>query len=213
LSLSTSASNFSVFLISGGSASGGDSVWSDVDGDAVLETDGKKLTIDANVAELGAKARISTDTNSLEFNVGSGSVPEVSIGSDGEVKITSSATNRGLTVNDGTVNTILYNTTGNSGTVGTTTNHDFRLYSNNVPRMTISKGGSLFAQGVWNDTASVGETPNVCVGNDGKLFRSLTTTYSAEEVDKKLAIKDKLIEKLSARLDELEKRVNNGGGK
>ena len=30
---------------------------------AVLETDGKKLTIDANVAELGAKARISTDTN------------------------------------------------------------------------------------------------------------------------------------------------------
>ena len=31
--------------------------------------------------------------------------------------------------------------------------------------------------------------------------------YSAEEVDKKLAIKDKLIEKLSARLDELEKRV------
>ena len=32
----------------------------------------------------------------------------------------------------------------------------------------------------------------------------LPSYYSTEEVDKKLAIKDKLIEKLSARLDELE---------
>jgi len=42
---------------------------------------------------------------------------------------------------------------------------------------------------------------------NGRLYRSTTTSYSAEEVDNKLAIKDKLIEKLSARLDELEKKV------
>ena len=47
----------------------------------------------------------------------------------------------------------------------------------------------------------------VLVGDDGRLFKSTTTFYSTEEVDKKLAIKDKLIEKLSARLDKLEKKV------
>jgi hypothetical protein len=49
--------------------------------------------------------------------------------------------------------------------------------------------------------------PNVAIGTDGQMFKSTATTYTTEEVDKKLAIKDKLIEKLSARLDELEKRV------
>jgi hypothetical protein len=91
--------------------------------------------------------------------------------------------------------------------VGARSNHGLQIITNDQTRMTISREGSLFAPAVWNDTASVGETPNVCVGNDGKLFRSLTTTYSAEEVDKKLAIKDKLIEKLSDRLDKLEKKL------
>ena len=53
--------------------------------------------------------------------------------------------------------------------------------------------------------------PNLTMGVDGNIQRSTTLTYSAEEteaaIDKKLAIKDKLIEKLSARLDELEKRI------
>ena len=53
------------------------SIWSDVDGDAVLETDGKKLTVDANVAELGAKARITTDTGTLELKVGAGDLPDM----------------------------------------------------------------------------------------------------------------------------------------
>ena len=50
-------------------------------------------------------------------------------------------------------------------------------------------------------------TANVHCDNVGNLYYSDTAYYSTEEVDKKLAIKDKLIEKLSARLDELEKRV------
>ena len=66
-------------MVEGGGGSGGSSIWTDVDGDAVLETDGKSLTIDANVAELGAKARITTDTNSLELKVGSGGLPDVTI--------------------------------------------------------------------------------------------------------------------------------------
>ena len=46
------------------------------------------------------------------------------------------------------------------------------------------------------------------ISSNGAIWKSTATTYTAEEVDKKLAIKDKLIEKLSARLDELEKKVN-----
>ena len=55
---------------------------------------------------------------------------------------------------------------------------------------------------------------NVTIENT-RLFGSvtangspLTTTVDVDTaIDKKLAVKDKLIEKLSARLDELEKRV------
>ncbi len=48
---------------------------------------------------------------------------------------------------------------------------------------------------------------NIVCNSAGFLLRSSVTYYSVEEVDKKLAIKDKLIEKLSARLDALEKRM------
>ena len=51
------------------------------------------------------------------------------------------------------------------------------------------------------------QTGNVHMTDTGALYLSTASTYSAEEVDKKLAIKDKLIEKLSARLDKLEKKL------
>jgi hypothetical protein len=54
-------------------------------------------------------------------------------------------------------------------------------------------------------TASSSTTP-LGITAEGWIYKT-ATTYSAEEVDKKLAIKDKLIEKLSARLDKLEKRM------
>ena len=45
--------------------------------------------------------------------------------------------------------------------------------------------------------------PNLYAGDDGVLFRLTTTYYSAEEMDKKLEI----IEKLEARLTKLEARI------
>ena len=55
------------------------------------------------------------------------------------------------------------------------------------------------------------EKPNIHRDSNGKLWTATATMYSAEEtetaIDKKLAIKDKLIEKLSARLDKLEKKL------
>ena len=53
-----------------------------------------------------------------------------------------------------------------------------------------------------------GSTPaNMFINSEGLVCKSTAISYSTEEVDKKLAIKDKLIEKLSARLDALEKKV------
>ena len=57
-----------------------------------------------------------------------------------------------------------------------------------------------------NDS-SAPSTPNVVIGSDGQMFKSTTAMYSAEEVDKRLAIKDKIIEALEARLTKLEKRI------
>ena len=70
--------------------------------------------------------------------------------------------------------------------------------------------------GIPNCRPGSGAPANMNMDVNGNIFM-LTDARSVEEVeeamDKKLAIKDKLIEKLSARLDELEQKFNNGGGK
>jgi uncharacterized protein YaiE (UPF0345 family) len=54
-----------------------------------------------------------------------------------------SGTNAGITVNDGTVNTILFNTSSANGSVGTTTNHPMAFYANNAERMRITSAGNV----------------------------------------------------------------------
>jgi hypothetical protein len=54
-----------------------------------------------------------------------------------------SATNGGISVNDGTVNTIIYNSTGGVASIGTTTNHPVDFYSNNAARMRIDSSGNV----------------------------------------------------------------------
>jgi len=54
-----------------------------------------------------------------------------------------SATNGGINVNDGTVNTILYNTNNLNGSIGTTTNHPMALYTNNTEKVHIATHGSV----------------------------------------------------------------------
>ena len=54
-----------------------------------------------------------------------------------------SGTNAGISVNDGTVNTILYNTSSANGSLGTTTNHPMAFYANNAERMRIEANGNV----------------------------------------------------------------------
>ena len=76
--------------------------------------------------------------------------------------------------------------------------------------MTVGTGNvtisnKLKVPNAYTDTNT--RAPNLTMGSDGNIQRSTTLTYSTQEVDEKLAIKDKLIEKLSARLTKLEKRI------
>ena len=58
-------------------------------------------------------------------------------------------------------------------------------------------------------TDAPSNVPNCYIGSAGDIVKQTNpTVYSIEQVDKMLAIKDKLIEKLSARLDKLENKVN-----
>ena len=58
--------------------------------------------------------------------------------------VVTSTTNNGIAVNDGTINSLLYNSgTAGVGIVGTTTNHPFVLFANNVERMRIDSSGQL----------------------------------------------------------------------
>ena len=85
-------------------------------------------------------------------------------------------------------------------------NDPIGLMSNSNLGLVVKTDGSVDMPSVY-DGFNTSNSANIYMSSDGKLHRSTTATYSTEEVDKKLAIKDKLIEKLSARLDKLEKRI------
>ena len=55
----------------------------------------------------------------------------------------SSATNAGISVTDGTVTTIMYNSTGGVASIGTTSNHGVNLLTNNATRVTFDSSGNV----------------------------------------------------------------------
>ena len=82
-----------------------------------------------------------------------------------------SSTNAGISVNDGTVNTILYNTSSANGTIGTTTNHPMAVYTNNTERMRIDSSGNVrLTQNFY--------TPDYgYIGNSAGTFSGINTGF------------------------------------
>jgi len=110
------------------------------------------------VARISAvKAEVSNNETDLVFsNWAAGVLTEKMrvVGATGNVGIGTSspsakltvvtaATNNGIAVNDGTVNTIIYNSSGGVASIGTTTNHPVDFYTNNAARMRIDSSGTV----------------------------------------------------------------------
>ena len=107
-------------------------------------------------------------------------------------------------------NTRIYGKSGVGATYDSYT-HTFRTGgSGSTVGMYIDTIGNVKIKGGLNIETAGSSTgvANCVLGSDGNVYRTTNVAYSTEEVDERLAIKDKLIEKLSARLDELEKKVN-----
>ena len=121
------------------------------DNGAVSGSAGLKYSADnSGVLQLLTNGTVALTVNTSQ-NVGIGtSSPSTRLSLVG-------ATNTGLAVNDGTVNTILYNSSSAHGTVGTTTNHPLAVFTNNAERMRInSLGKILFNTTTQNNNEQVG---------------------------------------------------------
>ena len=79
------------------------------------------------------------------FGIDIGTTGNVGIGTSSPTTRLSvvSGTNAGISVNDGTVNTIIYNSTGGVSSLGTTTNHPIDFYTNNAAKMRLDTSGNL----------------------------------------------------------------------
>ena len=85
-----------------------------------LNVDSNTLAVDSTNNRVG----IGTSSPSTRLNIVSG-------------------TNAGLAINDGTVNTIVYNTNSSLASLGTTTAHPTTFWTNNTERMRIDSSGRV----------------------------------------------------------------------
>jgi len=97
----------------------------------------------------------------------------------GQLTVLTSTTNQGIAVNDGTVNTILYNSSSAQGSVGTTTNHPFSFWTNNSEKMRIDASGYL---GIGTTSPSSYSSMAVTYANTNGVTGFCAVTGSAATV-------------------------------
>ena len=96
-----------------------------------------------------------------------------------------SATNNGILLSDGTVTTLLYNTSSSSGSVGTQSNHPFNIYSNNAVRMSFDTSGNAIIGNLnaANNTLRYLDIQNTDTGvNAGVIMRFITNNAANSAV-------------------------------
>jgi hypothetical protein len=160
LNISGANTYLSAVLVSGGSSSGGDSIWTEEDGKAVY--DGGVKVGDNAIQTTSAVAQLSLQKGAVgtEFTINNDVNGDVGISSKGNM---------------------IFN-------------------SNGSTRMSLLATGSMKFNNVavWGNTTKSG---NLYVDPaNGMVSRSTATMYSAEEVDKKLAVMQKIIDKLEKRI-------------
>ena len=95
----------------------------------------------AAAASTSSAATVAT-TSPVGFNASTGNVG-IGTSTLGSRLTVVSSTNNGISVSDGTVTSILYNTSSANGSLGTTSNHPFAFYANNTEYMRLNANGNL----------------------------------------------------------------------
>jgi len=111
---------------------------------SVIEAGGSNAGLAFSTYASGIAQRVLIDGSG---NVGIGTA------SPGTKLTVSSATNAGISVTDGTVTTIMYNSTGGVASIGTTSNHPVDFYANNAAKMRITSGGEVYIAGTTDQGA------------------------------------------------------------
>ena len=132
-----------------------------------------------NTGNLDVTGDLTVDTNTLYVDSTSNKVGVGTTSPTGKLSVVS-GTNSGITVNDGTVNTILYNTSSLNGSLGTTTNHPMAFYTNNAERMRIDSSGNVLfnTTGIPNGTSIYGSAFEATSRDRAELNMALSTTES-----------------------------------
>ena len=88
---------------------------------------------------------------------------------------------------------------------------DLVFTAGSTDSMKINSNGQVVMLNLPEAADNPAHTPNLWIHPNGTVYKTLYAPTRMEDVEKAIdknnAIKDKLIEKLSARLDELEKRI------
>jgi hypothetical protein len=105
-------------------------------GDANTDT----LTINGTAASIPNS--LNFDSNTLFIDAGANRVG-LGTATPGSKLTVLTTTNDGISVSDGTVNTVLYNSGGTTGLIGTLTNHSLAFYTNNTSKMLLDTSGRL----------------------------------------------------------------------
>ena len=193
--------NLSAVLVSGGS---GGSIWTEEDGKAVYDGD--------------------IEVNGVTVGTGNGNNQNAILGDGAGSSLTTGFNDTALgyyalnNATDGNNNTAIGTTAGSTLTTGSNVtcigysaqpsspdkNNQVNI-GNDAVEETRLAGRVQFRS--YPDIGTSPSAPNMFISVSGHVYQSTAVFYSTQEVDKMLAIKDKLIEKLSARLDAIEKKV------
>ena len=112
-----------------------------VDGNTTLG-DASTDTLTINGTAVSTPNNLNFDSNTLFIDATNNRVG-LGTATPGSKLTVLTTTNDGISVSDGTINTVLYNSGGATGLIGTLTNHSLAFYTNNAPRMLLTAGGYL----------------------------------------------------------------------
>ena len=174
---------------------------------AIGHSNGQTLTSGANNTLIGVGAEPSSPTVSNEVTIGNDDVTKTRLRGVVDIGKETNDTAR-VDIKSSYEGHIMFGDSASSTEGRITYNHNensINLFAGNTKALVCSGDAvSILPTFFVKLTSDISRVPNMVVTETGQVRKSTAVMYSAEEVDKKLAIKDKMIESLSEKLEKLE---------